>query len=257
MNAFLLDARELLQACEVNRARADAGRPALDVLTTKWSGTREPVPDFIERTGVAGAAVTSARMYRGLAGLLGITEHHQPPVEDLTADVASRVEAGAALINGGARFVHVHVKATDEAGHTKHPRAKLDTLEALDPGLAALEALADRMIVAITGDHATPSTGGVLHTADPTPLLLVGPTVRADGVDKFGETHARAGWFGVVNAPELLPLLFGHANRPVFLGHRATPRQTVALPDYPEAMPLSRPNGELIGLDGKLRMAPR
>ena len=124
-----------------------------------------------------------------------------------------------------------------EAGHTKDPRAKLRALEALDTGLAGLEALADRAIVAVTGDHATPSVNGVLHTADPTPLLLVGPTVRADTVSEFGECPARQGWFGVVQARELLPLLFSHANRPMFLGHRATPRQTLALPDSVEGMP--------------------
>jgi 2,3-bisphosphoglycerate-independent phosphoglycerate mutase len=43
-----------------------------------------------------------------------------------------------------------------------------------------------------------------------------------------------------VQASELLPLLFSHANRPMFLGHRATARQTLALPDAPEAMPPGR-----------------
>jgi len=80
---------------------------------------------------------------------------------------------------------------------------------------------------------------GVLHTGDPTPLVLVGPTVRADAVAAFGEGFARHGWFGVVQAHELLLLLFSHANRPMFLGHRAGARQTLALPDHPDAMPLA------------------
>jgi len=234
LNAVLLRAREHLIGSAVNRAR----RAPLDVLTTKWSGAREPIPDFVEQTGVAGAAVTSTRLYRGLAGVLGMAQTYLPPVDDLAADIAARVASAEQLIADGARFVHVHTKATDEAGHTKQPRAKLHVLESLDPGLAGLEQLADRAIIAITGDHATPSVDSVLHTADPTPLLLVGPTVRPDTVVEFGEVHARNGWYGVVRARELLPLLFGHANRPVFLGHRATPRQTLALPDHPEPMPL-------------------
>lgn len=118
------------------------------------------------------------------------------------------------------------------------PRAKLEVLEAADRGLAGLHALAERAVVAVTGDHATPSTGGVLHTGDPTPLIVAGPGVRPDGVTAFGEAPAHAGWYGTVRASELLPLLFGHANRPVFLGHRATARRTLALPDSPEPMPL-------------------
>lgn len=238
MNAVLGETRRLLVDSPVNRARRDAGKPALDVLSTKWTGVRGPVPGFVEQTGVPGAAVTDSRMYRGLAALLGMARQQLPPGADLAADLAERVAIAERMIGAGARFVHVHTKATDEAGHSKDPRAKLEALEALDPGLAGLEALAERAIVAVTGDHATPSVNGVLHTGDPTPLILVGPTVRADAVTGFGEQPARAGWFGVVQAHDLMPLLFQHANRPAFMGHRPVPRQTPALPDDPEPMPL-------------------
>lgn len=236
LNQVLLAVRRRLIDSPINRARVAAGKPALDVLSTKWSGVREPIPDFVEQTGVAGAAVTDSRMYRGLAGLLGMRQRHLAPKADYAADLAERIRIAEELIADGAQFVHVHTKVTDEAGHTKNPYAKRDALEALDPGLAGLEALADRAIVMVTGDHATPSVHGVLHTGDPTPLLLVGPTVRADDVVEFGERPARQGWFGVVQAHEVMPLLFNQANRPMFLGHRVTPRQTLALPDHPEPM---------------------
>jgi 2,3-bisphosphoglycerate-independent phosphoglycerate mutase len=236
LTALLLDVRAALRQSPVNRARAERDLPALDVLTTKWSGTRTEIPDFVEQTGVAGAAVTSTRLYRGLAGVLGMTQRHLDPLPDPAQDLRARLRTAEALIDDGARFVHVHTKATDEAGHTKQPRTKQAVIEAADVGLAGLAALAQRAIVAVTGDHATPSTDGVLHTGDPTPLLVAGPTVRPDQVREFGESAASIGWYGVVRAAELLPLLFGHANRPVFLGHRATPRMSLALPDSPEPM---------------------
>jgi 2,3-bisphosphoglycerate-independent phosphoglycerate mutase len=237
LTAFLLDARRALLASKVNRARAEANLPALDVLTTKWSGTRTAIPSFAEQTGVPGAAVTSTRLYRGLAGILGMAQRRLDPMPDLTEELRARLRAAEELIEDGARFVHVHTKATDEAGHTKQPRTKQAVIEAADAGLDGLATLAERAVVAVTGDHATPSTAGVLHTGDPTPLLVAGPTVRPDAVTGFGESAARAGDYGVVRAAELLPLLFGHANRPVFLGHRATPKMTLALPDAPEPMP--------------------
>lgn len=238
MNRLLRGVRGVLLGSAVNRARAARGKPALDLLTTKWSGARADVPPFVEVAGVEGAAVTDSRLYRGLAGLLGLRMRHQPIRADLAADMAERLDCAQALIAEGARFVHVHTKATDEAGHTKDPMAKRRVLEALDPGLAGLERLAGRAIVAVTGDHATPSVDGVLHTGDPTPLVLAGPTVRSDEVTEFGERAARQGWAGVVRADELLALLFSHANRPMFLGHRLAPRQSLALPDRAEPMPL-------------------
>ncbi len=234
LNALLLDARAALVDHPVNRVRW--ARPPLDVLTTKWSGRRDPLPDFVAQTGVAGAAVTSTRLYRGIARLLGMSSHHLAPVPDVGEDLAARLACARELIDAGARFVHVHTKATDDAGHTKEPRAKLEVLEAADPGLADLLDLAEHAVVAVTGDHATPSTGGVLHTGDPTPLVVAGPTVRPDPVTAFGEAPAASGWYGTVTAAQLMPLLFGHANRPVFLGHRATARRTLALPDEPEPM---------------------
>jgi 2,3-bisphosphoglycerate-independent phosphoglycerate mutase len=236
LTAALHAARARLRDHEVNAARARRGLPALDVLTTKWSGRRAHLPPFVEQVGVAGAAVTSTRLYRGLAAALGMPSVHLRPLDDPGADLAARLAAAEDLIAGGARFVHVHTKATDEAGHTKQPYAKRDVLAAADRGLAGLGELAGRAVVAVTGDHATPSTGGVLHTADPTPLVVAGPTVRPDPVTEFGELPARHGWWGRVRADELLPLLLGQANRPVFLGHRITARPVVALADDPAAM---------------------
>ncbi len=234
---ILPTARAALLASPVNHRRRERGQPALDVLTTKWSGTRAAVPAFDERNGVAGAAVTSTRLYRGIAGLLGMASVHLPPDGDLAADLTARLDAAEQLISDGARFVHVHTKATDDAGHTKEPFAKRDVLEQLDPGLAGLGELARRAVVAVTGDHATPSTHGVMHAGEPTPLVVAGPNVRADDVDAFGERPAAAGWYGRVRAAELLPLLFGHANRAAFLGHRITRRPVPALADDPEPMP--------------------
>ncbi|WP_228430878.1 alkaline phosphatase family protein [Baekduia soli] len=236
LTALLLAARDALAAHPVNAGRTARGLPALDVLTTKWAGVRAPLPSFAQLTGVAGGAVPSSRLYRGLAVLLGLDQEPVAADDDVATDLRARFAAAEALIARGARFVHVHSKATDEAGHTKEPRAKLGVLEAADPALGELAGLARRAIVAITGDHATPSSGGLLHSGDPTPLLVLGPGVRPDRVSAFGERHAREGWYGAVAAADLLPLLFGHANRPDFMGHRPTPRRTIALPDDPPPM---------------------
>jgi 2,3-bisphosphoglycerate-independent phosphoglycerate mutase len=238
LTGILRAARKHLVGNPVNGGRRARGLPALDVLTTKWSGVHGVVPTFVEQNGVAGAAVTSTRLYRGLATALGMAQRHIAPIDDLAEDLAARLAAAAELITAGARFVHVHTKATDEAGHTKLPHAKRDVLEATDRGLAGLAPLAERAIVAVTGDHATPSTHSVLHAGEPTPLVVAGPTVRADAVTAFGEAPARQGWYGVVRADELLALLLGHANRPVLLGHRITRRPVVALADDPEPMRL-------------------
>ena len=44
MNPLLLEIRRRLKGSAVNRARLDRNTPALDVLSTKWSGARAAVP---------------------------------------------------------------------------------------------------------------------------------------------------------------------------------------------------------------------
>ncbi len=234
--AFLLLARTALSRSEVNRARRERGLPALDVLTTKWAGVREPLPAFAELAGLPGAAVTSSRLYRGFAALLDLAARDLPAGPDLPAEMAGRLAAAEELLADGAGFVHVHTKAPDEAGHSKHPYAKRDVLEAVDAGLAPLLDLTDRAVVAVTGDHATPSSGGVLHTGDPTPFVVAGGAVRPDRVREFGEAAARDGDLRVLRAAEVLPLLLGAADRPAFLGSRPGRTRSWGLPDRPEAL---------------------
>ena len=90
----------------------------------------------------------------------------------------------------------------------------------------------------MTGDHASPSVGSLLHSGDPTPFVVAAPGLRADGVQRFGERDALRGECGRLRADEVLPLLVGLANRPFFLGHRPGAAATLALPDAPEPMPL-------------------
>lgn len=238
LTVALAAAHRHLLGSAINRSRRARGLPGLDVLTTKWSGRYGAIPAFVDQVGIAGAAVTSTRLYRGIAAAIGLASVHLRPLDDLGEELAARLAAADRLIADGARFVHVHTKATDEAGHTKQPYAKRDVLEAIDRGLGGLSDLAERAVVAVTGDHATPSTHGVMHTGEPTPLVVAGPTVRADEVSEFGELPARRGWWGQVRADELLALLLGCANRPVFLGHRITARPVLALADAPVPMPL-------------------
>jgi 2,3-bisphosphoglycerate-independent phosphoglycerate mutase len=214
----------------VNQRRAAGGLEPLVALSTKWGGRLTGLPSFTEQVGLRGAAVTSSGLYRGFARLLGLAARHPADLPDLGADIDTRIAAGEALLDEGAEFVHVHTKATDEAGHTKDPYAKRDVLGQLDRGLARLRDVGRRAVVCITGDHATPSTGALMHSGDPTPLTVVGPTVRPDRARRFGEQYAADGALGVVHAVDVLPLLIGHADRARLLGHHPSPRDTPAQP---------------------------
>jgi 2,3-bisphosphoglycerate-independent phosphoglycerate mutase len=194
--------REVMQRLEGER---------FNVITLKWFGRPRHVPTFRERHGLAGSFAAESAFLRGLGRSVGLE-----PIEaklDLGL-IADRLESGD-------DFVYVHDKRVDEAGHTKDPREKQRAIETLDSQLGALPA--DRAVVCVTGDHATPASPEVIHSGDPVPILVAGPGVRADAVTSFGELDCSAGILGQLRGPDLMPVLLNAADRPLFLGSRPTP----------------------------------
>jgi 2,3-bisphosphoglycerate-independent phosphoglycerate mutase len=192
-----------------------------NVITLKWWGRLRPVPSFEERHGLRGTFVGESAFLRGLARCIGLEAIEEPEGDEPRADLRRRLVRIEERLADGDDFVFVHLKATDMAGHTKDPAVKRATIEALDAELGSLPT--DRAIVAVTGDHATPTYPDVIHSGDPVPFLLAGPGVRADSVESFGELECAAGILGHLRGDDVMPVLLNAADRPLFAGSRPTP----------------------------------
>jgi 2,3-bisphosphoglycerate-independent phosphoglycerate mutase len=192
-----------------------------NVITLKWWGRARPVPSFEQRHGLRGTFVGESAFLRGLALHVGLDAIEEPESADAPADLRRRVQRIYQRLGAGDDFVFVHLKATDEAGHTKDPAVKGATIEALDAELGALPN--DSAVVAVTGDHATPTYPDVIHSGDPVPFVLAGPGVRPDAVQAFGELECAAGILGHLRGEDVLPVLLNAADRPLFAGSRPTP----------------------------------
>ena len=218
--------RATLRALErhpVNAARRRRDRPPLDAVTLKWWGRPREAPSFRARHGLDGVLIAASPFLAGLAATMGLRFVPCAEGADPAAALRERLALARTALDAGAGFVFCHLKATDEAGHTKDPAEKRRTIEAVD---AALEGLGDRFadaIVCVTGDHATPTSPEVIHSGDPVPFLLAGPGVQADRVERFGELDCAEGLLGRLTGPDVMPVLLNAADRPLFLGSRPTP----------------------------------
>jgi 2,3-bisphosphoglycerate-independent phosphoglycerate mutase len=192
-----------------------------NVITLKWFGRPRRVPSFLKRHGITGTFAADSAFLRGLGRALGLEPVDAPETDDPVADLRGRLQLVRERLDAGDTFVFVHQKTTDAAGHTKDPRVKRETIELLDAALDSLPT--DRAVVCVTGDHATPASPEVIHSGDPVPLLIAGPGVRADSVERFGELDCAAGILGQLRGPDLMPVLLNAADRPLFLGSRPTP----------------------------------
>jgi 2,3-bisphosphoglycerate-independent phosphoglycerate mutase len=223
---------ELLAEHPVNQRRAAAGLPVFNVITLKWWGRLRSAPTFPERHGLHGSFLVGSRFLQGLARAVGLEPLDAPETDDVRADLSARIRQIDDRLSAGDTFVFSHLKATDEAGHTKDPAVKQRTIEALDAELGTLPT--DRAIVCVTGDHATPTYADVIHSGDPVPFLLAGPGVRPDLVESFGELDCAAGILGHLRGPDMMPVLLNAADRPLFLGSRPTP--FAGADGYPEVL---------------------
>ncbi|MFL5946414.1 MAG: phosphoglycerate mutase [Gaiellaceae bacterium] len=212
--AVVPEAERTARACEewTREVMSRLEGERFNVITLKWFGRPKQVPSFRERHGLEGTFAAESAFLRGLGRCVGLEPVAKPHV-DITL-VRERLDAGDT-------FVYVHDKRIDEAGHTKDPNVKRETMELLDAALADLPS--ERAIVCVTGDHATPAFPDVIHSGDPVPFVVAGPGVRADDVREFGESTCARGILGHLRGPDMMPVLLNAADRPLFLGSHPTP----------------------------------
>jgi 2,3-bisphosphoglycerate-independent phosphoglycerate mutase len=215
LNVFLARAGPVLTGHRVNARRALAGKKIGNGLLVRNAGAlpaRPPVP-FREKYGVPGAALTEMPVERGIARVLGLADRYVGPMAgERDAGYRERARVTRELV-GQFPFVYVHLKGPDEPGHDGNARLKRDIVEDIDrsffgPFLQGLDL--ERVRIAVTADHATPS---VLkgHSDDPVPLVLVGqgvPAIRGPTPPKFGERAAAEGSLGTRRGSEVVGLLF-------------------------------------------------
>ena len=197
-------AEEIFADHPVNRRRLKEGNlPATGIWP--WSGGKKPsLALFQEKYGLSGGMISAVDLLRGIACLAGMEVIDVPGATgfldtDYEAKARYAVEALDRL-----DFVYVHVEAPDEAGHMGSVEEKVRAIERLDEAIGIVLDRPDTTI-AVLPDHPTPVRYKT-HTMDPVPFALLGK--GSDGVAAFSEREAAKGSFGLMQAPDLLTLLF-------------------------------------------------
>jgi 2,3-bisphosphoglycerate-independent phosphoglycerate mutase len=186
---------------EVHRTLAD--EPAANGLLLRGFDTHRELPRFEDRTGLRAAAVAVYPMYRGIARLMGF-DVLGPPTD--LSDQVRLLEKH----REDADYFFVHVKDADAAGEDGDRDAKIAAIERVDDAFPDLAAALEPGVVAVTGDHATPSQMAA-HSWHPVPVVVNGPRSGRDDTDRFGERWCRAGGLGIRPSMELLPILMANA----------------------------------------------
>jgi 2,3-bisphosphoglycerate-independent phosphoglycerate mutase len=197
---------EIVQAWVLQAFERLRGEPLANGLTLRGFSTDPALPPFPATFGVRAGCIAVYPMYRGVSALAGM---QVVPFDGETPEDEFRA---AADVWDKYDFLFIHVKKPDSRGEDGDFEGKARAIEEVDRALPALLDLRPD-VLAITGDHSTPSRLRS-HSWHPVPLLLWSPaTTRRDGQDRFGETACAAGGLGTFPASDLMPLLLAHAGR--------------------------------------------
>lgn len=175
-------------------------------VTLRGFSTNPELPTFQELYALDPACIAVYPMYRGVSKLVGMQIY--PLDGDEPADEFSAVESAWERHD----FFFVHIKKTDSMGEDGNFQGKVEVIESVDTAIPDLLKL-NPDVLAITGDHSTPSTMKS-HSWHPVPLLLWAPqTIRRDEMRSFGERSAGQGGLGRIHGTDLMPLLMAHARK--------------------------------------------
>lgn len=225
LKTYLQKIYQRLKKLPLNDTRLQKGLEPINGMVTQRAGQLKPVTSFKERYGLRGLSMASGIVYHGLSAFIGLDFEKVNDTNDPGKDIAERLSmAGNALDNYD--FIHVHTKTPDEASHTKDPLAKKKVIESLDRGIgAAIGPLMDNpdVLIILTADHSTPSSGPLIHSGEPVPLAFCGQGVRRDFVRQFDEINTARGALGTVRGKELLYLVLNHLDRAKLRGLMDTP----------------------------------
>ncbi len=215
LKAYLLALHRKLASHPINQSRCRSGMNPIDGLVTQRAGRLKTAQPFEKRYGLRGLSLASGLVYIGLSRYLGMDAIRVQDSRDPGRDLAERL-LSAYEQREHYDFIHVHTKVPDEAAHTKDPEAKRRAIEALDRGLAlALPTLTSdpELLLVVCADHSTPSSGELIHSGEPVPLLFRGPGIRRDAVTRFDEISAAAGALGGVRERELMLMVLNALDR--------------------------------------------
>ncbi|MGQ0534559.1 MAG: 2,3-bisphosphoglycerate-independent phosphoglycerate mutase [Methanobacteriota archaeon] len=211
LERLLSECRKVLVAHPANEARKKRGAPPATDLVTRGAGTLSAAEPFPNRYGLSAACIAGGIAYRGIARYVGMDLLEcETATGELDTDVSGKVRVALEGLRAH-EFVFLHFKGTDICGEDGDFAGKVAYLERADAALRPVASLSDTLVV-VTSDHSTPCIRKT-HSADPVPVMMSGPNVLVDDVERFTERACAKGYLGRLPATRLMPMILDAVDR--------------------------------------------
>ncbi|AHC51186.1 phosphoglycerate mutase [Sulfolobus acidocaldarius SUSAZ] len=185
---------EVLSGSELNKKRIERGELPANIVLLRGAAQYVELPKFYDYTKINAAAVSATALIKGICSQIGMNVvTPKGATGGLDTNYIGKAEEASKLLKEY-DMVFLHLKATDAASHDGNIEGKLYAISMIDKMIGRiLDTYGSELIIAITGDHATPVEVKE-HTGDPVPFLLYVPyNIVADSVNDFNEKQLHKG----------------------------------------------------------------
>ncbi|MGZ7118396.1 MAG: 2,3-bisphosphoglycerate-independent phosphoglycerate mutase [Methanobacterium sp.] len=214
LNKFVETSYEILKDHPVNLKRVEEGKNPANVILPRGVGAVPHVPAFNEKYGLKSACIAETGLIKGIGKITGMD---LIDVEGATGGIDTNLEniTGSILDTAGSDdydFILINIDGADEAGHDGEMEEKIKFIEKVDAAVISEVMQIEEIYFILTADHSTPISV-MDHTGDPVPIVIKGPEVRVDDVNKFNERAATAGGLIRIRGSDVMNILMDLMNK--------------------------------------------
>ncbi|MGZ7048724.1 MAG: 2,3-bisphosphoglycerate-independent phosphoglycerate mutase [Methanobacterium sp.] len=214
LNKFVEKSYEILKDHPVNLKRVEEGKNPANVILPRGVGAVPHVPAFNEKYGLKSACIAETGLIKGIGKITGMD---LIDVEGATGGIDTNLEniTGSILDTAGSDdydFILINIDGADEAGHDGEMEEKIKFIEKVDAAVISEVMQIEEIYFILTADHSTPISV-MDHTGDPVPIVIKGPEVRVDDVNKFNERAATAGGLIRIRGSDVMNILMDLMNK--------------------------------------------
>lgn len=210
LNEFFLKAYEILKDHEVNKARKAYGKLPANFILTRGAGMMPNLKKITEELNFKGSCIAAEGTVLGVARLAGfntVTDIEMTGNKDTNVELKAKKAVEQLQDND---FVVINLKVPDLMGHDGSPKGKVEAIELFDRLIGnILKHDLEDTIIAIAADHSTPCERRE-HSGDPVPILINGPGVRRDRIERYNEIDCSHGGLGRIKGNEFIWTLFDY-----------------------------------------------
>ncbi len=196
LEQLMKDSLLLLDGHEINMRRRAEGKNPANMIWLWGQGKKLDLPHLKDKYGLKGAVISAVDLVNGIGVSMGLEVVNVPGVTGyIDTNFAGKAEYALKAMRKK-DFVYLHVEATDEMGHNRDIRGKIEAIEKFDSEIVSrvaegMKEFKDYRIM-ITSDHATPVKTGT-HSADAVPFMLFDPAkTQNKALSKYSEKAAMA-----------------------------------------------------------------